>query len=113
MLHYPHGHWDFAKGKIEKGETKEQAALRELKEETGLTATIIDGFERSFDYFFKQDNELIKKKVYYFIAQTESQEITLSFEHIGSAWLTYDEAINRLTYENARALLKEVDAFLA
>ena len=37
LLHYPSGHWDFVKGKIEKGETFHQTAIRETKEETGIT----------------------------------------------------------------------------
>ena len=112
LLNYPHGHWDFPKGKIEKGETKHDAALRELNEETGLTATIIDGFEQSFDYFFKSDGQTIKKTVYFFIAQTDTQKVTLSYEHIGSAWLGYEQAIERLTYDNAKELLKAANQFL-
>ena len=37
LLHYPSGHWDFVKGKMEKGETTQQTAIRETKEETGIT----------------------------------------------------------------------------
>lgn len=112
LLHYPHGHWDLPKGKIEKGETKHEAALRELKEETGLDATIIDGFQEQFDYFFKAEGQLIKKTVYFFIAQTDKREITLSHEHIGSAWLPKEEALARLTFENAKELLNSADSFL-
>lgn len=113
LLHYPHGHWDLPKGKIEQGESKYEAALRELHEETGLDAVILDGFERSFDYFFKAEGQLIKKTVYFFIGKTNKRDITLSHEHIGSAWLSRDEAIERLTFQNAKELLKEADAFLS
>ena len=112
LLHYPHGHWDLPKGKIEKGESKETAALRELKEETGLKAQIIDGFEKKFDYFFKQNGELIKKTVYFFIGQALSDEIALSEEHIGFTWLAYDQALERLTFENAKEVLKQAHDFL-
>ncbi len=111
LLHYPHGHWDLPKGKIEKGESKESAALRELKEETGLTAQIIEGFEKKLEYFFKQDGELIKKTVYFFLGQALSDEITLSDEHIDFAWLPYDQALERLTFENAKEVLKEAKCF--
>ncbi|MDP3780034.1 MAG: NUDIX domain-containing protein, partial [Nitrosopumilaceae archaeon] len=37
LLHYPTGHWDFVKGKIENNESPEQAVIRETKEETGIT----------------------------------------------------------------------------
>ena len=46
LLHYPTGHWDFVKGKIEKNESLEQAAIRETKEETGITdIEFIKGFK--------------------------------------------------------------------
>ncbi len=112
LLHYPHGHWDLPKGKIEKGESKEIAALRELKEETGLKAQIIEGFEKKFDYVFKQDGELIKKTVYFFLGQALSDEITLSEEHIGFAWLPYDQALERVTFENAKEVLQQAHDFL-
>jgi len=51
LLNYPQGHWDFVKGKVEKGETPHETALRETKEETGITnIEFIDGFEESVEY---------------------------------------------------------------
>ena len=112
FLHYPHGHWDLPKGKIEKGETKEEAALRELQEETGLKAEILEGFEERFDYFFKQEGELIKKTVYFFVGRALSDEVSLSHEHIDSAWLPYDQAYERLTFDNAKELLSQAKQFI-
>ena len=37
LLHYPSGHWDFVKGKMEQGESTHQTAIREAQEETGIT----------------------------------------------------------------------------
>ena len=46
LLHYPSGHWDFVKGKMEQGESTHQTAVRETKEETGITdITFIENFE--------------------------------------------------------------------
>ena len=45
LLRYGAGHWDLPKGKIETGETKQEAALRELMEETGLVAQLDDDFD--------------------------------------------------------------------
>ena len=114
LLHYASGHWDFAKGKIEKGETKQQAALRELKEETGLSAQVLPGFEFSFDYWFRgyETRELINKTVYFLVGPTEEKEVTLSKEHGGFAWLPYEQALEQLTYRNAKELLTAVKAFL-
>lgn len=114
LLHYTSGHWDFPKGKIEKGETKHQAALRELDEETGLSADILPGFEEQFSYWFRghEHGELINKTVYFFVACTEQKEITLSHEHIGFKWLPYDAALEQLTYQNAQDMLKKAIVFL-
>lgn len=114
LLHYASGHWDFPKGKIEKGETKHQAALRELDEETGLSAEILPGFEEQFSYWFRdfQDARLINKTVYFFIGCADEKEVVLSHEHIGSEWLKFDDAMERLTYQNAKDVLQKAHAFL-
>ena len=113
LLHYQRGHWDFAKGKIEKGETKQEAALRELKEEAGISASIIDGFEQQLFYFFNEKGDLIKKTVYFFVGEGESGEITVSHEHQGYAWLPYNKALERLTFKNAQDVLEKAEAFLS
>jgi len=114
LLHYQSGHWDFAKGKIEKGESKEQATLRELQEETGIThATILPGFEESLEYFFKdKDRSLIHKTVYFFTGPTPTKEIKLSYEHIGYAWLPYEKAMQQLSFQNAKDVLHKAHQFI-
>lgn len=114
LLHYESGHWDFPKGHIEKGETKQETALRELKEEAGISAQLCEGFEDSFKYFFKntKTHELINKTVYFFVGLTDTKEVILSHEHIGYAWLEYKQALEKLTYKNAQELLKKVHQFV-
>ncbi len=112
LLHYPHGHWDFVKGKIEEGESKQEAALRELEEETGLEADIMDGFEEQLSYVFREEDELIEKTVYFLIAQTASEEIELSHEHIDFSWLSYNQAEGQLTFPNAKEVLKKAELFI-
>ena len=112
VLHYPHGHWDLPKGKIEEGETLQQAALRELKEETGLSAHIMDGFQEQLGYFFRHDGQLIQKSVYFFVGEASEGQVILSYEHIGFEWLPYDQAIERLTFENAQEVLSKAYDFL-
>lgn len=79
LLRYGAGHWDFPKGKIEAGETKQEAALRELKEETNLTAQIDDNFEETIQYVFTDyDKKVTQKTVYFFTGQATSMDIKLS-----------------------------------
>lgn len=112
ILHYVSGHWDFAKGKLEQGETKLQAALRELQEETGLTAQVIPGFEESLSYIFKERGKMIKKTVTFYIGKTEEEAVRLSREHQGYLWLPYERAHEKLTYINAQELLEHAHEFL-
>ncbi len=113
LLHYTSGHWDFPKGKLEAGETKHEAAVRELEEETGLKCKIIDGFERRVSYIFKnKSDELVSKEVTLFLGETSTQEIRLSPEHIDYKWLEFAPAFNKITFANARHALKFADEFL-
>ncbi len=112
LLQYPHGHWELPKGKIERGESKQEAAMRELKEETSLDADLLPGYEEQLEYFFKHDGELIKKTVYFFVGEALSETVTLSDEHIDYTWLSFHQALDRLTFENAKKLLAKAHMFL-
>lgn len=112
LLHYLGGHWDFAKGKLEEGETKEQAALRELQEETSLSAQLLPGFLESLSYIFKEQGGLVKKTVYFFVGKAQKGDVRLSHEHQGFVWLAYKQAYEKLTYQNAREILDKAESFL-
>ena len=107
LLDYGH-HWDYPKGHVEAGEDDATAARRELQEETGITQVeLLDDFAREMVYVFRgRRGNLIKKTVVFFLGRTETEAVTISHEHVGSEWLTADEAMKRLTYPNAKAMLK-------
>jgi len=125
LLHYPSGHFDFAKGHIEKGETEEMTLRRETEEETGITEISVFRFRVSIRYFYiARGNEREKrlrgdkglwifKQVHFYPAQTIGNQVVISHEHIGSLWLPYKEALSRVTFENARLVLRETEAFLS
>jgi bis(5'-nucleosidyl)-tetraphosphatase len=113
LLHYASGHWDFPKGNIEDGEDEVQAAYREIFEETGIQKVhFVEGFRKKIQYYYRRGDILIQKEVIFYLAITNTKEITLSNEHIGYAWNDYMEAMNQLTYKSAQDLLKEVKMFL-
>ena len=114
LLNYPQGHWDFVKGKVEEGETPHETALRETKEETGISdIEFIDGFEESVEYDFRFKNEDIHKKVIFFLAKTNEKKISLSHEHNDFVWLEYDDALKKTTFRNAKNVLSKTNEFLS
>lgn len=113
LLNYRRGYWDLAKGKLEGEETKLQAAIRELHEETGLTAEIHNGFEQSLTYMFKDPSgTLVQKSVSFFVGQVHTKEVVLSHEHLSYKWLPLKEASEQLTYNNAQQILIMADHFV-
>ena len=113
LLHYESGHWDFPKGNQEKNEKDEQTAAREIREETGIEdIEFADGFQETIKYFYKKSEETIYKEVIFFLAQSATEHVELSNEHIGYAWLSYEHTLKKLTFNNAKELLKKADDFL-
>lgn len=106
LLHYPGGHWDFPKGHVEAGETEHQTALRELEEETGITQVKLHPDYREFiAYKFWHNHKRIHKQVVFFLAETSEHEVEVSHEHQDHIWLNYDQALKKLTFDNAKELL--------
>jgi len=113
LLNYPSKHWDFVKGKMEKDETPHETALRETKEETGISdVEFIKGFKEEIEYYFYADDQEIHKKVIFFLGKTETTNIILSHEHLDFIWLDFDNALDKITYENAKNLLRKSKEFL-
>ena len=114
VMHYISGHWDFAKGKLEGQETKIQAAVRELHEETGIDAVSLkNGFEQSLSYIFRdRKGDMVEKEVTFFLGETEAEKVILSREHLYSKWLPYKDASKQLTYGNARQILAQANRVL-
>ena len=114
LLHYPSGHWDFVKGKMEKGETYHETAIRETKEETGITdIDFLDNFEEWIQYNFQYEGELVNKKVVFFLAETKTKEIEISHEHLDFTWMDYVTAMEKTTFDNAKTVLSKSYALLS
>ena len=108
ILHYGEGHWDFAKGHIEIGESGIETAKRELFEETGIEEIApVPGFVEKIGYFFTHEGKKVHKEVFFFLGETNEKEVKLSDEHVEYEWLEYEKAIEKLTYVNAKNVLQK------
>ena len=102
------GHWDFPKGHIENNESETETALRELKEETGISeVTLFSAFREIIEYSFRKGRSTIKKQVIYFLGETEETNITLSHEHTNFLWVNSDNALHTITYQKSKSILNK------
>ncbi len=100
------GHWGFPKGHVEEGETEVETAKREIKEETNLDVEINENYRYTEKY---SPAEGIEKEVVYFVAKKIGGEIKVQEEEVKNVeWLTYQKAVERLTYKNSKQLLEKV-----
>lgn len=114
LLHYPSGHWDFPKGHVEKEEKEQETAARELLEETGISdVKFIDGFREQVSYKYRRAKKMSNKEVIFFLGKTSLEHIKLSHEHLDFMWLPFGPAYNKLTFDNAKNLLKKAKKLLA
>lgn len=114
LLKTIHGHWVLPKGGIEDGESKQEAALREVYEETGLTAEIQEylGYVK-YDYINKQ-NDSVKKTVYYYSMKTDqSKIIPLRKEgFVEGSFFTIDRAIELVRHNSEKSMIKATKRFM-
>jgi len=114
ILNYSYGHWDFPKGNIESGETEIETIKREVMEETGIIdITLIEGFRQQISYKYRKKSKLINKTVIYYLAETKSNKVILSFEHVNFAWLNFKDAMDKLSFDNSKRVLKNAKEFLS
>jgi 8-oxo-dGTP pyrophosphatase MutT (NUDIX family) len=99
--------WTLPKGIIDKDESPEMAAVREIQEETGLTGSIVDKLgEKSYWFYLKDENAKCKKTVTYFLLEHVSGETNnFSWEVDEAGWFPLDEAINMLHYKSDKEIL--------
>ena len=106
------GIYGFPKGHVEAGETETATALREVREETGLTVRLIDGFRTTDEHAIPQKADTMKQVVY-FLGEYEGQEVDYQQEELSGAYLvSYEEAMGMFQFESSRRVLTEANAFL-
>ena len=107
--------WGFPKGHIEPGEMPDVAALREVREETGLADLSIRGAIDTIDWFFRFRGKLIHKVCHFYLMETiDATTSPQRAEGITACrWTRFDEAHSLISYGNARELLRRAQEMLA
>ena len=104
------GHWCFPKGHVEAGETEEETARREGKEETGLEIRFLSGFREETHYSPKEG---VEKDVVWFVAGPTSNDMKRQKEEVAELlWVNMVDASALLTYENDRQLFRKALKFV-
>lgn len=113
VLLYNGGHWDFPKGNMEKGESEERTAIREVREETGLDGIVlIKGYRKVIEYFYRRDGNTVHKKVVFLLAKTDLDDVRISSEHQAFGWFNYAQALEKTTHVNSKKLLVSAERFV-
>jgi bis(5'-nucleosidyl)-tetraphosphatase len=108
LVKHGKGHWAFPKGHADEGESPEQAASRELFEETALRIVrfLPDEPLKEF-YLFKRQGILVEKMVTYFLAEVEGV-VRIQAEEINDfKWITFEEASKLATFPETKKLCQE------
>ena len=113
ILNYSYGHWDFPKGNVESGETEIETIKREVMEETAINdIKLIEGFRQQISYKYRKKSKTVNKTVIYYLAETRTSKVVLSFEHINFAWLDFNHALEKLSFDNSKKVLRNANEFL-
>jgi 8-oxo-dGTP pyrophosphatase MutT (NUDIX family) len=106
--------WGFPKGHLEQGEPPEVAAIREVSEETGLSALSLRGSIETIDWYFRFRGRLIHKVCHFYLMETvEHRTQPQRAEGITACrWSPFDEADGMISYANAREVLRRAQTMV-
>ncbi len=110
------GRWSLPKGHVEEGESEAEAAVREVREETGIDAEVIAPID-TVDYWYRwkgpEGSVLIHKRVTYFLMRYVSGDVRNHGWEVDEArWFPLEEALQTVTYRDERELIRKAAAMI-
>ena len=108
LIRDSYANWGFPKGHLEAGERADEAALREVREETGLRDVQLRGAIDTIDWYFRFRGRLIHKVCHFYLMETQELETApqLAEGITACQWVAYEAASTAVSYTNARHVLR-------
>ena len=108
LIKDPYGKWGLPKGHVEGGESPEQAAVREVGEETGLDRLELGPSLGTIDWYFRLKGDLVHKFCEYFLMASRTGDARPGVDEgiTECVWLPVREAIETVAYDNAREVVE-------
>ena len=107
--------WSLAKGLVEPGESPEDTAVREVREETGLEGKIVGKLgDSSYWYFSRRDRARVHKTVHFYLLECVGGSVDAhDWEVEEVRWISLDEAMEMLSYEGEREMVEKARGALS
>ncbi len=103
--------WQLPKGLVDKGESPEQAAIREVREEAGIDSEIVTRIDKvEYWYFWKENGQRIRyhKFVYFYLLRYKSGDVRDHDHEVNEArWVAIDDAIEMLAFDNEKKIMEK------
>ncbi len=106
------GTWCLPKGLIEEDEDEVTAAMREVREETGVSRVKLKGKVGLIKYQFGFRAKTYDKTVHFFLFETDQADAKVGTEHDFMEWMPYDKALETLSYPNEKEVLSKASKMI-
>jgi len=109
--------WQLPKGLVDKGESTEAAAIREVREEAGIETDVIKHLDKvEYWYFSKEEGQRVRyhKFVYFYLLQYKSGDVSEHDDEVNEArWVEIEEAIKMLAFDSERKIVERAAQMIA